>query len=220
MALRITITARSAAVDVTAGESDGVTVDGGSIEHTAEGAEIKGGSLRLRVGCPAGSDVRIATASGRVTTRGPLGDLHVATRSGRVTVEQADRVEVRTMSGRVDIGACEGECRCVVTSGAVHIDRAGSADVTSTSAKVEIGDVGDAAVTLMSGRVDLGTRRGTAVKVRTMSGAVRVRVPPDARPRTTLKARVGKVRCDCATGDDGEIDVKTVSGGIEVTCRK
>ncbi len=217
---RITIAARSAPVEVVAGGVDGVTVDGGSIVTTDEGIEITGRSSRLRVGCPAGADVRIATASGKVTTTGPLGDVHITTRSGKVSVGEARRLEVRTMSGRVHVGACEGECRCVVTSGAVTIDRAGSVEVTSTSAKVEVGDVGDAAITVMSGAVVLGTRRNTAVKVRSMSGAVRVQVPADARPRTSLRAKVGKVRCECPTGDDGEIDVKTMSGLIEVTCRK
>jgi DUF4097 and DUF4098 domain-containing protein YvlB len=218
--MRITIAARSAAIEVDAGDADGVTVDGASFVTTPEGVEVHGRSSHVRVACPAGADVTVATASGRVAARGPLGEVHVSTRSGKVEVDVADRADIRTMSGSIRVGTVTGSCRCVAKSGRISIGAAGSVDVTSTSGSVEIGEVGDAEVTMMSGRVDLGTRRGTSVKVRTMSGTVRVRVPTDARPRTSLRAKVGKVQCDCPIGDDGEIDVKTLSGAIEVTCQQ
>jgi DUF4097 and DUF4098 domain-containing protein YvlB len=218
--MRITIAARSAAIEVDAGAGDELRVDGASVVTTPEGIEVQGRSRHIQVGCPAGADLTIATASGRVVTRGPLGDVHVTTRSGRVDVEQAERAEIRTLSGSITIGRVAGECRCVVKSGRVHIGTAGRVDVNSTSGSVEIGEVGDAAITMLSGKVELATRRGTEVRVSAMSGAVRVQVPEDARPRTNLRAKVGKVRCDCAIGDDGEIDVKTMSGSIEVTCRR
>jgi DUF4097 and DUF4098 domain-containing protein YvlB len=218
--MRITIAARSAAIEVVAGASDELRVDGASFVTTPEGVEVQGRSRLIQVGCPAGSDLRIATASGRVTTHGPLGEVHVTTRSGRVEIEHAARAEIRTLSGSITIGRVDGDCRCVVKSGRVKVGAAGSVDVNSTSGTVQIGDVGDAAVTMLSGRVDLETHRGAAVKVQTMSGAVRVKVPEDARPRTNLRAKSGKVHCDCAIGDDGEIDVKTMSGSIEVTCRR
>lgn len=123
------------------------------------------------------------------------------------------------MSGRIGVGTCAGHCRCVVTSGAIEIGAAGSVEIASTSGKVVARDVGDAQVSVMSGRVELGGRRGTAIRVRTMSGTVHIALPPDARPRTSLKSKVGRVRCECPSGDDGELDVKTMSGSIEVTCQ-
>lgn len=78
--MRITIAARSAAIEVDAAPGEQLRVDGASFVTTPEGVEVQGRSRHIQIGCPAGSDLRIATASGRVTARGPLGDVHVSTR--------------------------------------------------------------------------------------------------------------------------------------------
>jgi hypothetical protein len=46
-----------------------------------------------------------------------------------------------------------------------------------------------------------------------------VSVPRGARPATRLKALSGDVQCQCPAGDDGEINVKTLSGNIQVVER-
>jgi hypothetical protein len=44
-------------------------------------------------------------------------------------------------------------------------------------------------------------------------------VPPEVRPDTRLRSVSGRVSCACPQGNDGEIAVTSVSGGINVLCR-
>jgi hypothetical protein len=43
-------------------------------------------------------------------------------------------------------------------------------------------------------------------------------VPPEVKPATQLKSVSGKVQCDCEPGADGTIAVKSLSGGIRLSC--
>jgi hypothetical protein len=49
-----------------------------------------------------------------------------------------------------------------------------------------------------------------------MSGAVRVAVPPNARPATRLRSLSGRPRSEPEPGNDFEIAVQSLSGRIEV----
>jgi DUF4097 and DUF4098 domain-containing protein YvlB len=134
-----------------------------------------------------------------------------------VRVAEADRVDVRAKSGAIDIGTCIDECRVVVTSAKIHIGRARRAAIAGVSGVVLAEGVEGADVKTVSGKVVLGTTGPGKVNVHTVSGKVEIRVPRDVQPSTRLKSLSGRVVCDCALGDDGEIAVASVSGAIKVS---
>jgi hypothetical protein len=51
-----------------------------------------------------------------------------------------------------------------------------------------------------------------------VSGSIDITLPSGVRPNVQVKAR-GKVRCDCEEGNDVEVEVRTVSGKIEIAAR-
>jgi DUF4097 and DUF4098 domain-containing protein YvlB len=222
-ALRLNVSTRSGRVRIQARTGAALEVRGADMVTEPDGTwritSSQGGSHAVEVVCPEGTDVIVGTSSGRVELLGPIGDARVTTRSARISIEHAARVDARTWSGAVEVGTCTGECRVVTKSSRVKVGSAASLDVSAMSGRVEVGDVADAVVRTMSGRVEVSTRNSGRVEVRTLSGAVEVEVPRDRRPSTLLKSLSGRVRCDCAQGNDGEINVATTSGSIRVTCR-
>jgi DUF4097 and DUF4098 domain-containing protein YvlB len=221
--MRLNIATRSGRVRVEGREGAGLHVRGANVDHDDDGTVRigggTGGSNAVEVVCPAGSDVIVGTASGNVELVGSLGDVRVTTASGRISIDDAQRVDVRTASGTIEIGSCHGECRVVTKSSRVRVGNAGSLDCSAVSGRVEVGGVEDASVRTVSGRVALGTANTGRVDVRSVSGKVELEVPRARRPATRLSSISGRVRCDCETGDDGEITVATTSGTINVTCK-
>jgi DUF4097 and DUF4098 domain-containing protein YvlB len=221
--MRLNVATRSGRVRVEGREGAGLSVRGGNIENDDDGTVRitagTGGSNTVEVVCPAGSDVIVGTASGNVELVGVLGDVRVTTASGRISVDDAQHVDVRTASGKIEIGHCRGQCRVVTKSSRVRVGNAGSLDCSAVSGRIEVGGVEDANVRTVSGRVDLGTEGQGRVEVRSVSGKVDLAVPRDRRPATRLSSISGRVRCECETGDDGEISVATTSGTINVTCK-
>lgn|SRR2546423_2367954 len=221
-ALRLNVSTRSGNVRVVAEPGIELSVEGGTVVREHEGAlEIRRseGADSIVVRCPGGSDVTIGTVSGKIDTEGPLGAVRVATVSGKVHVAEANRVDVRAKSGSVDIGNCAGECRVVVTSAKVHIGKAQRASIAGVSGVVLAEGVEGAEVKTVSGKVLLATTGAGKISVHTVSGKVEILVPPDVQPATRLRSISGRVRCECATGRDGEIAVASVSGGIRVSCQ-
>lgn len=218
---RISITTRSGKVHVTGAPTDEITITGGNGSPNEEGVlEIRreSDSDRIEVTCPSGTDVTIGTTSGNVETHGFLGSVRILTGSGKVHVAGAERIEIRTKSGKVDVRACEGECKVVTTSSKVHIGTAGQCRVAAVSGVVLLEHVAGADVQTVSGKVLLGTSGAGDVMVKTVSGKVEIRVPPEVKPATHLKSVSGKVQCDCEPGDDGTIAVKSLSGAIRLSC--
>jgi DUF4097 and DUF4098 domain-containing protein YvlB len=215
---RVTVVARSAKVSVRAADVDQVSAQGATVTHGPSGVVVGGGSGSVTVVVPVGTDVVVGTASGKVICEGRLGAVTITARSGHIIVEEAASVDARTASARIDIGRVAGECNTLTKSGVIRIERAGSADVSAISGKVTIGEVGHARVKCVAGAVKLTTGARPDVKVRTISGAVQIVVPRGSTPQTNLRAKVGRIRCDCEVGDDGVVDVETVSGRISVVC--
>ena len=217
----IHITTRSRDVLVQAAGDTELSVEGGTIERRDDGTvHIRRApdASSIEVRCSTGTDVTVGTASGKVELRGALGAVRVATVSGKIRVEDATRIDVRTKSGRVEIGACAGECRVMTKSAKVHVGRAGRATVAAVSGVVLLERVGGAEVKSISGKVLLGLAPDAGrVSVHTVSGKVEIRIPPSSRPSTRLRSLSGRVDCECTPGDDFEIAVASVSGGIRVS---
>lgn len=217
---RIVVSQRSSRVSVTAAPDGGLVVDGGTYEIAPDGSVmVRARSNAISIRCAEGTDLVVGTSSGRVETHGQLGVVQVSTASGSVTIDAAREVDVRTASGRVEIGRADGAVRCVCHSGRVDIGSAGSVDVSVTSGRVEARDTGDARVHTTSGRIKVAARRGSAVEVRAISGRVDVSLPEGAAPATRLSARGGRIRNSVPSGDDGSLDVHTVSGSVNVSWR-
>jgi DUF4097 and DUF4098 domain-containing protein YvlB len=219
--LRLKVSTRKGSVRVVPAADAELSVEGGNVVGEYEGVQDirrAEGAKTIVVHCPPGTDVTVGTTSGSVETEGKLGAVRIATVSGKVHVADVDRVDVRTKSGSVKIGRVDGECRVIVTSGKIHIESAQRATIAGVSGVVVMDGVEGADVKTVSGKVLIGTTGRGTVNVRTVSGVVEVKVPRDIQPMTRLGSISGRIRCECPTGHDGEIAVKSVSGSIRVSC--
>ena len=190
-----------------------ISVEDGTVEFRS----ARGGTSRVTVRCPTGTNVVVGAGAGRVELEGTFGDVKVVTASGRITIGDADRVDARSVSGSIYLKSCKRGCRAASKSGKVKIGAAGAVNVSTVSGRIVLERVdGSASIKTVTGRVELGAGGNDNVKVKTMSGSVRVEVPSDSRPAALLRSMKAKTRCDCETGDDFEIDVATMAGSIEV----
>lgn len=177
----------------------------------------RGGTERVEVRCPEGMNVLVGAGTGRVELEGKFGDVKVVTATGRISIDTATRVDARSVSGSISIEHCIRGCRVSSKGGKVKIKRSGAAKVSTGSGRVVIERIdGLASIKTVTGRVEVGASGGDNVTVKTMSGSVRVEVPSDLKPSTSLRSARSKTRCDCEEGDDFEIDIASVAGSIEV----
>lgn len=222
--LRLAIATRSGRVKLVAEPGASLRVRGGSPTVEPDGTTRitpTKGSAAVEVRCPAGSDVVIGTSTGQVELRGDLGAVSVTTGVGRIDLSRARvaRADLRTTSGRIHVDRCEGECRVVAGSGRVEIGSAGTAEVATSSGRVSLKHSGAANVTTTSGRVEVVAGNRPVVRVRSLSGRVEVAVPEGVSPATRIETATGRVCCECTSGDDGELEVTTTSGAVDVVCR-
>lgn len=222
--LKLAIATRSGRVLVVAEPGSSLRVRGGTPTLEPDGTTrvtptSRSGAVEVR--CPAGSDLVVGTSQGPVELRGGFGAVSVTTGSGRIDLSgaHAARADLRTGSGRIDVARCDGECRVVAQSGRVEIGWAGTAEVTTSSGRVILGHSEAANVTTTSGRVELATGDRPDVRVRSLSGRVEVAVPEGVSPATRIESATGRVCCECTPGDDGELEVTTTSGAVDVVCR-
>lgn len=216
---RLTIAARSGSIVVRTGPGSEVEARGATVRIDTDGStRIDGGSSKIEVTCPEGSDVTLGTSSGKVSLVGPLGDVRVTGSSGRVRIEDARSVDLRVRSGSVEIESCQGECHVVAVSGRIEIGSAGRVDVTGTSGTIVARSVAGGRVRTTSGRVSVGVDRAADLDVRCVSGSIEIDVPPGVAPEMRLSTVSGSVRKEVENGHDCIVAVHTVSGSITVRC--
>jgi DUF4097 and DUF4098 domain-containing protein YvlB len=214
---RLRIVSKSGSVSVVAEPGAEISVKGGTFVAEADGTYlVTAGSKNLEVRCAPGTDLIVGTMSGSVRVEGTLGATRVVSKSGSIQIDAATQVDARTASGSVTVGECEGQCRVVVTSGSIRVGRAHHASAAGVSGSIHVDDTDAADVKNVSGTIEVGCTGLGRVAIRSVSGKVDVSVPPECAPATLLKSISGSIRCECAEGSDGEIDVKTVSGRIRV----
>ena len=214
---RLHIVSKSGSVDVVATLGAGLEVTGGRLESEADGThKIKSGSKNLVVECEPGADLIVGTLSGSVHVQGAFGATRVVSKSGSIEIDEATEVDARTHSGRVSVGECSGACRVVVTSGTISVGRSAHASVAGVSGSIRVEETDAADVKNVSGSIHVGCTGAGRISIRSVSGTVEVSVPPERAPATHLKSISGKIKNESETGNDGEIDVKTVSGTIRV----
>ncbi|MCH8950488.1 MAG: DUF4097 family beta strand repeat protein [Chloroflexi bacterium] len=186
----------------------------------AERVSIKsgrGGSGWLEIRCPLGADISIGTVSGTVELRGEFDAVRVTTISGSITIDRAELVDARSVSGNIEVQRCSGHCRLRTKSGRISCESAGVAQVSTLSGRIHLGEVtGDVHAQSASGRIEVGMQGSGDVTAQTMSGAVKIEVPPGVHPSPKLRSLSGRPRFDCEEGDDCKIRVRSLSGKIEV----
>ena len=182
-------------------------------------------SLDLAVQLPAGSTVRLRTASADVRCHGELGGLEVKSASGEVHAELVTGdVKVDTASGDIELGDVTGDVRVTTASGDASVEHSGGM-LTMNSASGELRALradGSAAARSASGGVMIASMSSGRADLSTVSGDINVAVRPGTGVYLDLFAMSGDVRSDLnATGEDGEaaltLHCRSISGDVHVT---
>ncbi|MFQ5382046.1 MAG: DUF4097 domain-containing protein [Dehalococcoidia bacterium] len=220
-AAELNLRTASGAISVQAEARDDLLVTVGVVKDSGDGRiQIRGkkpGAGKIVIRCPIGTDLSIGTASGRVELLGSYGRVNVTSASSTITLDRAEETDLRSASGAIKVGRCEGRCRVMTKSSRITVGFAGSLDISTVSGRVTVlGADGPLRVHSVSGRLDIGCLRAVDANVKTMSAPVTLRLPGDVRPDAVLKAVSGKTSCDCPRGSDCTLEVRTVSGRIEV----
>lgn len=158
------------------------------------------GDINLTV--PPGADFVVRTTSGDI-------------RTGRVSPRDAalGRVEVATASGDVKMGSMQSDLRIKTASGDVYADQiGGSLTVATASGDVRVDTVrGDVEITSASGDAHFGTVQG-AVGFRTASGDLNIaRI---AGPSLRGKSLSGDVRLGIPPRREIQLDLNSLSGSL------
>ena len=155
----------------------------------------KGGRADVIVHAPPHIDVEVSTASADVNLTVDVGRLEVATASGDVTFDTAERLQMKSASGTVRGHQVTGEARCITASGDIRIVTVGErADLSTASGDITIEECrGSLSVATLSGDIRVGRLTGPDLNAKSMSGGVRIGIPPRTRldlDANTLSGRV------------------------------
>ena len=182
----------------------------------------------VRIRCPEGADLDCITASADTAATGRLGRVEVKTASGDVSVEDVAGLRVQSASGDVRANTVDGEARLQTVSGDARVRTvSGPATVTLVSGDFAIDDAqGDLSAKSVSGDLRVGAIQQGEIKLQSVSGDVRVGVRPGTRLRIDANSTSGAVSSELDVRDapsetpstrEGRLEVKTVSGDIEIT---
>lgn len=184
-------------------------------------------STNIRVRVPEGTGASVRTASGNVVVSVPLQSLVLTTASGDVRVERpiSEDLEARTASGdfrlrevggNISLTTVSGDCRCEAVGEDLRFN--------STSGDVRAAAVGGALeLKTVSGDVEVRDLRGHVVRAKTLSGDLRLGVPPGRTVDVDMQTLSGAVinrleKTGVASGPPKtlSISVKTVSGDLRL----
>lgn len=184
--------------------------------------------VAIRIRCPEGAELDCTTASASLSATGRLGDVELKTASGDVSVEDVGGLRVQSASGDVRAVRVDGEARVQTVSGDVRIGTVtGAASATLVSGDLVLEDAqDDLSAKSVSGDLRVGAIRQGAIKLQSISGDVRVGVRPGTRLRIDADSTSGDVGSELDVKDapsgapstrEAQLEVKTVSGDIEIT---
>ncbi len=215
--LSVRISTRSGAVHILAESGRHEVLSSTGPIATGRPVTIDGGSSKVEVRVPVGTDLVVGTTSGRITIEGRVGAVSALTKSGRIDVEHAESVDARTAAGRVVVGRVDGECRVVAASARVEIGHCGGADVTTRSGRIIVKDAtGSVRAHCTSGRIDVELAGAHDVVADTVSGRVAVVLPAGVEAfvaRSPEDARTTTATHDCV------VVARSVSGRVTVVNR-
>ena len=172
---------------------------------------------------PSGASLHLTAASGDISVQAPVADVEATAASGEIRVGSVSGAgRLRTASGDIQVDSVGGRLFVDSASGDVRVGRVGS-DMAAHSAS------GDISVDYAAGAVDVNTASGDLqvlhvdgddVRVKTVSGDVRLGIPPRRTLEVEVQTLSGDVRNRLPTGDGSPpekrvvLTVKTLSGDI------
>lgn len=181
--------------------------------------------IKLYVPSEAAGEIRVA--SGDVVIGTEMSDLSVATASGdiRINARVTRDFGAKTASGDIKAREIGGHVSIATASGdALLEDVGGDLTFNSASGDLRAGTIeGMVEVKAVSGDVSLDAVAGHTVRARTLSGDLRLGIPPGRSVDLDMQTLSGEVVNRLSkTGDGGErkvnlaISVKTVSGDLKL----
>ena len=217
------------AIDVElTGKTQGIDISRTGSTVTVTSSKSSGivfGSVRLRVGVPAGCELELSGASLDVHADVPLGQVRGRTASGDVSLLTAESISVRSASGDLRFDRVNGDVDVVMASGDVFGTEIGGAlNVSVASGDVRIDAVlGDIGVKSASGDVWIDRATGREVRVKSMSGTVGIGVAAGTRVNLDLSTLSGDIHRPSGSGESVEptrtmdLSIHTVSGDIRLS---
>ncbi|HSK07297.1 MAG TPA: DUF4097 family beta strand repeat-containing protein [Acidimicrobiia bacterium] len=184
----------------------------------------RGGRADVLVHAPPHIDIEVATASADVNLMVEVKRLEVATASGDVTFDSADRLQMKSASGAVRGNQVTGEARCVTASGDIRIGTVGErADLSTASGDITVEHCqGSLSLATLSGDIRVGRHTGPDLNAKSMSGGVRIGIPPRTRLDLDANTLSGRVRLPSPVpGNEPPeremgVKVRLVSGNLRI----
>jgi DUF4097 and DUF4098 domain-containing protein YvlB len=184
----------------------------------------RGGRAYVTVNVPVGANLDLSSASGELRIAPALDRLDVSSASGGLTFDAVRRLQVKTASGDVRGNSVDGEARCVTASGSLSFSRlADRADLSTASGDITIGQAsGDLSFASISGDIRIDRLDGPSLSAKSMSGNVRVGIPPRTRLDLDANSLSGRIRLPAPNPNpeppDREMNVKVrlVSGDLRI----
>ena len=215
---RVRITVGSGDVHVVGEPRDGIAVAGAVASEVDGETHIDGDSDDFTVRVPIGTDVVLGSDSGDVKLDGELGAVSVTTDSADVRAADVASIDARSSSGELTVVRSRGTVRMQSESADVRIRRSdGPVRIATDSAEIVIDDARDAvAARTVSGDIKVHAAGTADVRVETVSGEIRVSVPPGVKPSVQHRSSTGEPRIELETGEDFVITARTVSGDVRI----
>jgi DUF4097 and DUF4098 domain-containing protein YvlB len=198
----VRLTIRSGRVNVEQGEAGVVRlrVDSSNprfeIHQRLDTVEASGGGRTYAtVSVPPLAEVEIESSSGDIAVNTTLARLDASTASGNIDFQTTERLRAKTASGRIRGDLVDGDAQCVTASGSIKISRLmDRAELSTASGDVRIGEcAGPVQCATLSGTVRIEQMTGPTAKFKSMSGDVKVGIPPRTRVELDAESMSGKV---------------------------
>ncbi len=180
-------------------------------------------SADIHLAVPGSAELALHCTSGDVLVNTPVREVEVSSASGDVRIDDVARsVKVRSASGDVWVGGVGEQLTVTTASGTVRAGDVGR-DFTATSGSgdVYVDRVGEtASVKAASGDISVHRFDGTELSVKTLSGDLRIGIPPRRLLDVDLQTLSGELRNRLPEGDGSDpersvsLRLTTVSGDV------
>lgn len=208
------------------GKTNGLNVDqrGSTVTISNDRSGfLGGGRYQITVDVPVGCEVSASVASADIQSKAHLGRLEVNSASGDIRVTNVDELSAKTASGDVH-GNVVGRCSFVSASGDIHLNHVGEKFEASTASGDVYVEAVDADMTSSTLSGDLNVKRfsGENLKVKAVSGSVRVGIPAGTAVSLDATTRSGDIRLpepsagDTAPIGHANVTARLVSGDLTI----
>lgn len=213
-----------------------VRVDGGAGSYLAEqsgdsiivkpaksGFFSRFGGADVFLEVPEGAELSLSCSSGDTMVNVSAQEIEASSASGDIRVQRIERSgRLRCASGDISVGDVGEGLVVTSASGSIRVGEIGrTLSVTSGSGDITIGAVGETAqLKAASGDITVGRFDGTELTAKTLSGDLRLGLPPRRLLDVDLQTMSGDVRNRLPAGDGSPpertvaLRVTTVSGNV------